>query len=161
MPAEDYAPCPVTPVLQQGERTERLVIANRTDELRRMSQWLNGCAVAMSLPAKAVFNLDVCANEAVANICSYAHEDGAQHEITLELTGTDEGVRLVIRDDGKPFNPLEWPEPAAFQSIEEARIGGLGILLMRQLLSGCDYRRNGSFNELILEARRDPPRGNA
>ena len=140
---------------------ERLIIANRADELRRMSRWL-GCASArMGLAANEAFNLDVCANAAVFNIISYAYDDDQPHEITLDLTRTDTGVRLTIRDSGKPFNPLTWPAHQGALRLEEARAGGLGIHLLRQLAPGSAYRRINGINELSLDAWRDSPRRDA
>ena len=140
---------------------ESLFIRNHVNELRRMSRWLSECAAALNIPTTEAFNLDVCANEAVLNIINYSYDDSEHHEITLELSSTNECARLIIRDDGKPFNPLNWPAHQAVRRIEDACVGGLGIHLMRHLLSRCDYRRISGSNELILEARRTPPRGNA
>ena len=84
--------------------------------------------------------LDLCANELVANIISYAFDDGQRHEIALEVTAAPEGASLTVRDNGRPFNLLEAPAHRQPESIEQARIGGLGIHLVRQLSSGCRYR---------------------
>jgi len=130
---------------------ERIVIANRLDELPRMSQWLHDSAASLGLEESDAFALDVSANEAVTNIISYAYGDQLRHDITLELHAAGNGARLVIRDDGKPFNLLEAPEHKAPGAIEEARIGGLGILLIRRMMSRCSYERADGFNVLYLE----------
>ena len=130
---------------------ERIVIANRLDELPRMSQWLHDGAASLGLEESAAFALDVCANEVVTNIISYAYHDQLRHDIALELQGAGNGVRLVIRDDGKPFNLLDAPEHKAPGTIEEAGIGGLGILLIRRMMSRCSYERADGFNVLYLE----------
>lgn len=130
---------------------ERIVVANRLDELPRMSQWLHDGAASLGLEESAAFALDVCANEAVTNIISYAYRDRLRHEITLELQGVANGARLVIRDDGRPFNLLEAPEHKVPGTIEEAKIGGLGILLIRRMMSRCSYERADGFNVLYLE----------
>lgn len=140
---------------------DRLVIRNNAAELRRMTQWLCDSAAATAVPEDVVFKLDFCANEAVSNIIFYAYEPGRQSEIVLELNKTENGARLVIRDDGKPFNLLEVSARQLPGSLEEAGIGGLGIHLIRGMVTHCDYRRADGVNVLCFEAEHEPRSGNA
>jgi serine/threonine-protein kinase RsbW len=139
----------------------RLVIANSAAELRRMSQWLAERAAASGIPHELLFPLEHSANEAVVNIISHAYDDTGPHDISLELDKTENGARLVIRDDGRPFNILEAPDRVPYTSLAEAAIGGLGIHLIRGLMSRCDYRREDGNNVLILEAERELQPGDA
>ncbi len=139
----------------------RLVIANEVNELRRMSQWLVASAAAAGISRELAFPLDHSANEAVLNIISHAYDDSRTHEISLEFDKTANGARLVIRDDGKPFNILEAPKWVPYTSLEDARVGGLGIHLIRSLMSRCDYRREGDVNVLSLEVQLELQSGNA
>jgi anti-sigma regulatory factor (Ser/Thr protein kinase) len=145
---------PVTP-------TARFVMGNNVAELRRMTQWLRESAGAAGIAPDVVRILDQCANEAVVNIISYAYEDAERHDISLELIKTAHGASLVIRDDGKPFNMLDAPERRAAAGLADAQIGGLGIHLIRRMTARCDYRREGGFNVLSLEAQPKPQHCNA
>jgi len=131
---------------------DRLIIRNEITELRRMSEWLVGSGQASGLSQDVISRLEVCANEAVTNIISHAYDDAARHDIALELNKTATGACLTIRDDGKPFNMLEAPEHRQPASLADAKIGGLGLPLMRGLMSDCRYRRENGFNVLCLEA---------
>ena len=131
----------------------RLIIRNEITELRRMSDWLVANGQAAGIPSAVLHRLEVCANEAVTNIISYAYDDSESHEIALELYRTADGARLVIRDDGKPFNMLAAPEHHQPASLADARIGGLGLPLLRGLMSHCVYQRENGFNVLSLEAQ--------
>ena len=132
--------------------SERIVILNDISELRRMTQWLQASSAAADIPQGLVQMLDVCANEAVTNIISYAYDDGDRHEINLALTRTDGGARLEIRDDGRPFNVLDAPEHKMPLTLADAEAGGLGIHLIRRLMTHCEYRREAGHNVLCLEA---------
>lgn len=140
--------------------TDRLVITNSIDELPRMNAWLLDCAAALELPASLAFNLDVCLTEAVFNIISYAYDDAQPHDIILELSKTDIGARVVIHDDGRPFNVLAAPLPAVATTLEDARIGGLGIPLIRKM-ANCHYQRINGRNVLTLELQHNPLPGHA
>ena len=130
---------------------EQIVIANQMGELRRMTEWLHDSLLAMEVAKDSVFKLDLCANEAVANIITYAYNDKGHHDIILEMRKTADGTSLVICDDGMPFNPLNTPEHQSPRGLPEARIGGLGIHLIRQMASRCNYQRVKGFNILSLE----------
>jgi len=140
---------------------DRIVITNRIEELRRMSQWLRDSANEADIGTDLLQKLDVCANEAVANIIFYAYDDEKSHDITLELAKTASGAALVIRDDGRPFNPVEAPEHTTPTGLEDAQIGGLGVHLMRRMLSRLDYQRADGINVLYLEACAGTLAGNA
>jgi serine/threonine-protein kinase RsbW len=131
-----------------------LVIGNKVEELRRMTDWLWGTASAAGIAHELIVMLDFCANEAVSNIINYAYDDERHHDITLELSKTAQGACLVIRDDGKPFDLLHAPEYIAPKSLAEAKIGGLGIHLIRRTISHCTYQLENGFNVLRLEAHR-------
>jgi len=137
-------------------RGDRITISNEMAELRRMSEWLVSSGVACGIQKEVLSRLEVCANEAVTNIIRYAYDDSKGRSITLELDKTATGARLVIRDDGKPFNVLESPPHRQPASLADARVGGLGIPLIRRLMSECVYRRENGINVLSLEAQDIP-----
>ena len=133
-------------------RGARLIIRNEITELRRMSEWLVGSGQASGFSQDVISRLEVCANEAVTNIISYAYEDSATHDITLELNRTETGTSIIIHDDGKPFNMLEASEHRQPASLADAKIGGLGLPLIRRLMTHCAYQRENEFNVLCLDA---------
>jgi serine/threonine-protein kinase RsbW len=122
-----------------------------------MTNWLWRVGTGAGVGRELIAVLDFCANEAVSNIINYAFDDSAHHDITLDLSKTEHGARLVIKDDGKPFDLLKAPEYLAPKSLAEAKIGGLGIHLIRRQISHCCYLRENGFNVLSLEALEKTP----
>ena len=49
-----------------------------------------------------------------------------------------------------PFNQLEREDPVAHGSIEEAKIGGLGLLMIKKLMDDIEYVREGIANVTII-----------
>lgn len=134
-----------------------LVVTNRIPELRRMSQWLRERCCLAGVSEELIQRLELCANEALANIISYAYSDDAAHDITLTLDTAMDHVRLGIRDDGKPFNPLGMPGHTMPASLADASVGGLGVHLIRSMMTSCGYERRGTHNILTLEASAETP----
>jgi anti-sigma regulatory factor (Ser/Thr protein kinase) len=62
------------------------------------------------------------------------------------------GENIVIRvcDDGVAFDPSAAPQVDVEQPLEERRVGGLGIHLVRQFVEQLEYRRLEGRNDLKL-----------
>ena len=78
------------------------------------------------------------------------------------ITPENGGLCLCIEDDGKPFNPVEFEAPDMSCSIEECKIGGLGIHIIRKLMDDICYERCEDKNVLKLKKglakpKPDPP----
>ena len=127
-------------------------IDNDLDALREMSNWLASNCKGLGLPEALCFRLELAANEAVANTISYGYTAGARGEIALTLGTVDDHAVLEIEDDGLPFNPLALTDPPPAQSLEESRIGGLGVPLIRRSMALCDYQRRAGRNVLTLKS---------
>ncbi len=132
----------------------RLVISNDFSELGRVTAWLREACSGGSLGQELLDSLDLCANELVTNIISYAYDDDRRHDIVLQLNETPGGAQLVVSDDGRPFNILDVPAHRQPGSLAEARIGGLGVHLVRQLSTGCSYRRDDGRNIVAVDLPR-------
>ena len=114
-------------------------LARATDDL---------AAALKSVPDKAKNKLLIAADEIFANIVRYS---GATHwSLTIVLTHHPEGVRLVISDDGKPFDPLIHRDPDTTLSAAEREVGGLGILIVKKTMSPVTYRRRNGNNILSI-----------
>lgn len=122
-----------------------------------MSTWIQETVGLLALPGPLAAELEVCANEAVTNIINHAYDDAAVHRIHLRLAQASDGVDFVVEDDGRPFNPLDFAPPPA-TSLQQAPLGGRGILLIRGLTSECAYRRQDGKN--ILSMLLQPHRAN-
>ena len=64
-----------------------------------------------------------------------------------------EELVLEISDDGKPFDPTQAPPPKLNAALEERRIGGLGVYLVRTMMDEIAYRRSDGRNHLVMRKR--------
>src|SRR5262245_34918198 len=110
------------------------------------SRWL----ADNNAPHAAEYLANLAIEEFVTNCIKYGYADSAEHiiEIGLELSSGE--LVVVVTDDGKPFNPLESPEPDTNLPVEERPIGGLGIYLLRKMFDQMDYARTDGKNRITL-----------
>jgi len=74
-----------------------------------------------------------------------------EHAINVSLS-LDSGVLAIhIDDDGIAYNPLDAPLPRFDLPIEERRIGGLGVHIMKTLARSVEYRRADGRNNLDIQ----------
>jgi len=126
-------------------------LANDHGDIPKLKQaWEDFCA-DVELPADIRHDFGLAMEETVVNIMSYAWDDQQRHWIEVELL--IEGGQLCARiiDEGRVFNPLEYPQPKLNKPMAERPQGGLGIHLARNLVDKLEYKREGSKNILILK----------
>ena len=137
----------------------RLVLRNDVAELQRLAGWLERLA-QQGMSSDVSFAVQLCLEEAVANIIMYGAAGGDRLVIAVELERNGGTLVARIEDNGRQFDPTRAPPPAVATSLEQAKVGDLGIHLMRSFASGMDYERRDGRNRLTLrfaESRPSPP----
>ena len=129
-----------------AEMVYTISLINDLAELRRMSEWLERSGRALGIAPQRLSELELCANEAVTNVISYAYDAPGARRIGLRLARSGEAASLTLEDDGKPFDPTAAALPVPPVSLEQAQIGGLGIKLIRSMMAHCAYRRGDGKN---------------
>jgi serine phosphatase RsbU (regulator of sigma subunit)/anti-sigma regulatory factor (Ser/Thr protein kinase) len=132
-------------------------LSNKISELESLNRALAEFGRLHGLALKVVHDLNLALEEILTNIISYAYTDRREHEITVRLRAHPGEIRAEVEDDGQPFNPLEAPEPDIAKSLGERTTGGLGIHLVRKLMDGLEYRRQGQRNFLSMKKKTEDP----
>jgi anti-sigma regulatory factor (Ser/Thr protein kinase) len=128
-------------------------LANRLEEIERLAAVVETFTAAHNLPDSIAFAFNLSLDEVVANVILYGFDDVQDHTIDVRLR-LDAGVMLAeISDEGRPFNPLDVPAPDLDAPIEERRIGGLGLHIVREMMDSLEYAREGDRNVLRLGKR--------
>ena len=124
-------------------------------ELDQLCQNLETFGEQFGLSKKVIFEINLALDELFTNIISYGFKDDKEHVIKVTLTPQDEEICLCIEDDGTPFNPIDFETPDISCSVEECKIGGLGIHIMKKLMDEVCYERCGDKNVLNLKKKID------
>jgi serine/threonine-protein kinase RsbW len=131
-----------------------MVMRNDSGELGKLTQWIVAACAAAQIPEKTSFAIQLCLDEAVANILQHGlHriENGSRASViaaSLERNASD--AVLAIEDDGEAFDPTGVAPPAPARTLELLPVGGLGIHFMRRYSSRMEYSRSGGRNRLRL-----------
>jgi serine/threonine-protein kinase RsbW len=110
------------------------------------------------LPAAARYNVELVFEEIVANIVRYGAPDGGVVEVRVKLQVDGDSIALTFDDDGVAFDPRGRPDPPHATSLDDARIGGNGLMLVRRAASAMDYRRTPEDHNLLVVTLAATPR---
>src|SRR5579863_2408487 len=102
---------------------------------------LRGALDAEQLDDAPRYNAELVFEEIVANIVSHGAVDGREPEVRVTLEPRPDSIVLTFDDDGVPFDPRGRNDPAPARSLEEAKLGGFGLMLVRRAASALDYAR--------------------
>ena len=130
-------------------KTRRLLLHRDLAELQRLAAWIED-GTMRDLAPDLSFAVQVCLEEAVANIIMYSVAKDAPLEIALELDRTDQALVARIEDNGSAFDPTRAPRPTVPASLSLAQVGNLGIHLMRSFAGGMRYERRDNRNRLTM-----------
>lgn len=127
-----------------------ITIINEVKELEVLSMKLETLSEEWGIPMAISLNLNLVLEELVTNIIFYGYDDKEVHEISIQLSLDNKVIQLQIEDDGREFNPLLLAEPNIDESIENRKIGGLGIFFVRKIMDHITYERKNNNNILTL-----------
>jgi serine/threonine-protein kinase RsbW len=133
-----------------SREASRLVLHNDLSELERLTGWLQR-RVQQEVSPEVSFAVQLCLEEAVANVIMYGGARGDRVEIAVEVERSDGRFVALVEDNGRQFDPTRAPARPLATSLEDARIGDLGIHLMRSFASGMHYERRDGRNRLTLQ----------
>jgi serine/threonine-protein kinase RsbW len=103
-------------------------------------EFLGGAGV----DARAIHHVGLVIDEILTNVGTHGGNDSTAAAIAIDVH--PDHIAAEIADYGHPFDPSIPVTIDTESSVEERKIGGLGLHLVRQLTSGLGYRHDGKRN---------------
>lgn len=120
-------------------------------------QKLRAFAAAQKWPVVIANEVELIFEEWITDVMDYGVDKEPAPFFRVELFCEQPLARLVITDNGIPFDPTALPAPDVRRPAEERPIGGLGIFMMRSLCASMSYERRDDLNILtICKSLREP-----
>ena len=127
-----------------------LILPNDVDTIPQLNEYIDCICEENGIDMEIAMSLNLAIEEAVVNVMSYSYPDGAQGEVKIESAVDPNQITFVITDNGIPFDPTAKEDVDVTLSAEERPIGGLGIHLIRQIMTHISYERKDGKNILTL-----------
>ena len=139
-----------TPLQEQSIMGEGITLKNDVREVEKLGSFVKQVAESLSLDKSLTGRLRLAVEETVVNVMEYAYPQGTTGDVNIRATSNGRRLKFIISDSGIPFNPTEVTAADTTLSAEERPIGGLGILLVRELMDSINYERINGQNVLTL-----------
>ena len=120
-----------------------------TETFDSVTQYVTEKCAEAGCDDETVGKLEIATSEILANIESYAYENGGELEILTK--SRDRRMTIIFKDRGKPFNPLLVQEPDVNMPLTERKPGGLGVFIVKKLVSETSYTYENGQNILTIE----------
>jgi anti-sigma regulatory factor (Ser/Thr protein kinase) len=104
----------------------------------------------LGLGSKDLWAVQLATEEACSNVLVHAYA-GKPGRLEVEVVEEPEGIQVVVRDWGTAFDPESVPEPDLTLPLEERKVGGLGVYMMRKLMDEITYHFDAEQgNRLVM-----------
>jgi len=111
-----------------------LAFPGRFDSLVAIGEFVTNAAKAAGLDACAIYEVQMAVDEACSNIIAHAYGGEGRGPIECTYHIDDDGLTVILRDYGCPFDPAQASEPVLDCSLEDREEGGLGLYFMQQMM---------------------------
>jgi serine/threonine-protein kinase RsbW len=130
---------------------EHLNLRSRMSDLSQLLPWIERLASRHAIPANTQFAMNLCLEEVLSNIIRHGYSGKPDHSIAIHFVSPRENYfEFVVEDEAPPFNPVVSPELPALNSLDEIRVGGQGIRLLRRFADALEYQSTPSGNRLSI-----------
>ena len=136
-----------------------LVVRSDRGDLPKVLAWVRAFIAAQRLADRAAMVLELAAEELVLNAMTHGRpptREGTREGLitcSIESIDAQSSLRFAIEDEGPPFDPTVHAAPDFDAPLEERKVGGLGVHLVRSMAE-VRYARLGNRNrvEVLIAA---------
>jgi serine/threonine-protein kinase RsbW len=139
--------------LKLSNRKRQLTFKNEKQELIRVAEFMEGVCNEQHLDMHMAMKLQVAMEEMVTNVIFYAYPKGICADITLTAESDGKELTFVLSDTGKPFDPTTIKDADIEANPMDREQGGMGIHIMKNIMSEVIYQRLGDTNQLTMKKK--------
>jgi serine/threonine-protein kinase RsbW len=136
---------------------ETVSFPGRFESLPEIGRYIENAAKSAGLNDKAVYAVQLAVDEACANIIDHAYGGEDKGDIYCTVIPRDDGLTIILKDRGDPYNPQQVPDPQFNVPLEKLKPRGVGVYLMKKMMDEVrfEYSPEGG-NVLILFKKKHP-----
>ena len=126
-----------------------MIVPAKLENLERLMQSVSDCARTQGFDQKRISEIELAAEESLVNIINYSYpEKPGEVEVICQADGRSLVIEMI--DSGIPFDVTSLPDPDITADLDDRKIGGLGVFLIKKMVDEVRYRREKNRNILSL-----------
>jgi serine/threonine-protein kinase RsbW len=135
-----------------------LTIQSEPAAIAPVRRAVEALAAALGMSDRAVGDVGLCVNEALANVIRHAYAGARDRAIRVTADCRDGALAVMIRDWGNGVNPATLP-PRPYDPHEP---GGLGLICLQRMMTRVEYvpQADGMLLVMTRDLKDDDHRAN-
>lgn len=131
---------------------KELTIDATVENIETVTAFVDEQLEALDCPMKAQMQIDIAIDELFGNIAHYAYNpETGPATVRVEVDENPLSVVITFIDNGIPYDPLAKEDPDITLSVEERKIGGLGIYMVKKSMDTISYEYKNGQNILKIK----------
>lgn len=137
-------------------RKSRTAIFEGTfDSLVLIAGFVRAAAEEAGLDACSIYAVETSVDEACSNIIEHAYGAEKQGDITCTCEISAEGLTVILKDHGQPFNPEAIRPPNVKAKLKKRDNHGLGLYIMYKWMDEVHFEFHEGENILTMIKRKE------
>jgi serine/threonine-protein kinase RsbW len=120
------------------------------DSLAKISDFVALGAQEAGLSSKDVYAVRLAVDEACTNIIEHGYGGESVGKIECTYSYDSQTLTVKLRDWGKSFAPEDIPDPDYNVPLEELKLRGAGLYLMRELMDDIRFHFNDAKGNVLV-----------
>lgn len=127
----------------------------RLDSLEGFIDGVSECARQHGTDGEVIGRIQLALEEALVNVFRHAYPD-ADGDVEVAFTHRKDGeLAVAVTDWGRTFDIEGSVDPDVSLGLEDRKVGGLGIFLIRRMTDRIEQRTESGANVLTLTFREE------
>ena len=104
---------------------------------------------------KEIYAVELAVDEACSNIIEHAYGGEGKGDIECTCNDLNGGLEIILKDDGKPFDPCAVSQPDFSVALEEIKPRGAGLFLIRNMMDDVDFEFSQKDGNVLRMVKRE------
>jgi len=113
--------------------------SGRFESLAGIRKFVFQAASNAGFDEKEIYAVELAVDEACSNIIEHAYGGEGKGDIECTCNDLNGGLEIILKDDGKPFDPSAVSQPDFSVALEEIKPRGAGLFLIRNMMDDVDF----------------------
>jgi serine/threonine-protein kinase RsbW len=132
----------------KAERYE-VEVEGTPDSLPALQNYVAMTLKMLKIEDPPAYDIRLAVDEITTNIVKHAYKEKAGR-IWMTCYRLSDEFHVIIKDEGKPFDPTTTPPPDLTSELEKRNIGGLGIYFVRRVMTRMSYEYKDGKNIVTM-----------
>lgn len=121
----------------------KITLPNKLEYLDIAHLFVREAAKKIGFTGSALNNIEIAIEEAVSNVMKHTYDPEENRTFDIACENIRNGIKIVIKEMGLPFDPSNVKKYRPAENIEEANSSGLGLFLISKVMDDYSFHNLG------------------